>query len=568
MTDEFKYAIDRLTFSNGTEIEIAEDSLILIVGPNSSGKSSALRDIAKDIRRDAVSDNKVIKNVSTHKDGTEKGFATWIDNNFPLRNINGEDVYYIDKNVIQKNKVASYFNSLENITDFLLRALYTKDRLFIADSKRRFDLNRGKPQEFIHMLQLDFNLKREINSNLKLLFDKQLYINNGHDSNVWFHVGLLETNFDDASNEPENLKKLNKLPKLEEEGDGIKSFVATLLALECGCQPLLTIDEPELFLHSVQCRKLGKLLAENTKKKKRQIIAATHSSDIVQGALEADAKVTICRIERDGDVNVPCVLNTDDIKEYWNDPLLKSSNAIDGIFHEGVVICEGDKDCMFYNAILNKCAETKEIPQPTDLYFIHGSGKGKIASLASSYKKLNIKCAAIADFDILSQLGELKKTYTALKGDYDAVQENYNAIRLDLNSIPTLKSINDIVAAIKKLLDKIEKEKEKVSVSNKNKEEISDLLNQASNWSSQKKNGVHSIKDDMKKEKCKELLNAFNEKGLFISPEGELESWIKGVSKEKWLEDALSKISDDSASIDPAKYFIKKIFEYLYSQKL
>lgn len=563
MENKFKYAIDQLSFSNGQEVDIEKDSLAIFVGPNSSGKSSALRDIRSIIERDGSRDKKVIKDLSSHKDGTEEGFKEWLDHNFPLRRINGADAYYIDKNIIQKDKVSLHFNSLDNITPFLLRSLYTEDRLQVASTKRRLDRNKGKPQEFIHMLQLNEGLKKEINSNIKLLFDKQLYINNGHDSSVWFHVGSLEEGFNDDLVAQNNLEKLNKLPKLEEEGDGIRSYVAALLSLECGSQPILMIDEPELFLHSVQCKKLGRLLAEKAKERERQIIIATHSSDIVKGALEAGTKVTICRIERSEDVNIPCVLNEFDINTYWSDPLLKSANAINGIFHEGVIVCEGEADCLFYDAILDKCEENKELPSPTDLYFLHGGGKGKFASLVQSYRKLNVKVAAIADFDVLRKSGELQKIYAGLGGEFSSISSKYDRAKSCLDGVPSLRDVSDMVSEAKNVLDEIET---KGAVSVADKKRISNLLNNATKWSAQKRNGINSINDGVKKKDCVELLNDFSRMGFFICPEGELESWLKGEVPDKpWLEYALSKINENSNDVNPAKEFMKEVNSWFYS---
>ena len=63
-----------------------------------------------------------------------------------------------------------------------------------------------------------------------------------------------------------------------------------LLASECASFLVLLIDEPEAFLHPPQARRLAAALARTAKSLGRQVILATHSTDIIQGALSCAGK--------------------------------------------------------------------------------------------------------------------------------------------------------------------------------------------------------------------------------------------------------------------------------------
>ena len=57
----FSYCISQLQFSDGTKIDLQEGDFLLIIGPNNSGKSEALRNILE--RTSASKDSPVATKV-------------------------------------------------------------------------------------------------------------------------------------------------------------------------------------------------------------------------------------------------------------------------------------------------------------------------------------------------------------------------------------------------------------------------------------------------------------------------------------------------------------------------
>jgi predicted ATPase len=134
------------------------------------------------------------------------------------------------------------------------------------------------------------------------------------------------------------MQDLQRLPLVQHQGDGIRSFIGIMLTLVAASYPIVLIDEPEAFLHPPQARLLGRKLAAEARDR-AQVIIATHSIDVLLGLLDADdASVTIARLTRQGDVNPVAVLSPDQLRELWRDPLLRYSNVLDGLFHRGVVL--------------------------------------------------------------------------------------------------------------------------------------------------------------------------------------------------------------------------------------
>ena len=241
--------------------------------------------------------------------------------------------------------------------------------------------------------------------------------------------------------------------------------------------------------------------------------------------------------------------------------MLQSSGAIDGIFHKGVVICESDADCRFYELLIRKKEANNEFPNPADLYFIHGGGKGEISTLAESYTSLNIKCSAIADFDILRNKSEFLKLFEILGGTFSKIEKDYEIVIATLNNKGPIKSIKGFSKEMRELISEIESAKK---ISQANKQAISNLLSDSSDWSEAKKHGKSALKGGAY-QSCANILNVCKSFGLFIVPNGELESWWRAgpANKKDWIIEVLNELSKNRSSFKEASEFMDGICAYL-----
>lgn len=132
----------------------------------------------------------------------------------------------------------------------------------------------------------------------------------------------------------------------------MKSFVGILLQLMLDYICVYLIDEPESFLHPPQARIMGEIIGE-TLSNQQQAFISTHSEDIIKGLLDvAPKRLKIIRITREGNTNSFAVLDNDNLRKLWADPLLKYSNIMSAIFHKNVVLCESDSDCKMYSFLV------------------------------------------------------------------------------------------------------------------------------------------------------------------------------------------------------------------------
>ena len=64
------------------------------------------------------------------------------------------------------------------------------------------------------------------------------------------------------------------MPRLDQQGDGMKSFMGLLLNIVASAYPVVLVDEPEAFLHPPQARLIGRMLGDE-KDPGAQVLVAT-----------------------------------------------------------------------------------------------------------------------------------------------------------------------------------------------------------------------------------------------------------------------------------------------------
>lgn len=206
---------------------------------------------------------------------------------------------------------------------------------------------KSKPQ---HVLYDDEVLMKKISELFRRAFGRDLMFDFRGGSRLPIHVGelpKLEGLVDRVSDVYVQMVRRN--PLLDKQGDGMRSYAGILFEAIVADLDITLIDEPEAFLHPPQMRRLGETLSSEVR---GQLIVATHSSDILRGFLEGTrGNVRILRIRREGDKNIVSEASPSIIKELWEKPDLRYSNALEGIFHEQTIICEDDSDCRLINSV-------------------------------------------------------------------------------------------------------------------------------------------------------------------------------------------------------------------------
>ena len=302
------------------------------------------------------------------------------------------------------------------------------------------------------------------------------------------------------------------------------------------------------------------MLALN-KPNERQLYISTHSEDFLKGLLDANSQnIKIFRINRVKDINKMNLLNNDNIRKIWKDPILRYSNILSGLFHSKIIICESDVDCRFYQAIMSSLYKNEEDVNP-DVLFTHCGGKKRLKTVISAMKALNVKIVTIADIDVLNEKTVFKDitdvlgiNWTAIEKDWRVIYDYVASQRAQLNTEEIKKEIIEILESVNDTnFPKIQGDK------------IKDALKASTAWSKVKEVGKAFMKGDSYNS-FKKIEELGREYGLFIVPVGELEGFYKPISAHgtKWVNNVLETLNDldSNSELAEARAFVKAIIEY------
>lgn len=557
-----KLFIKSITFNDGTCLSPSHNSIVVFTGANNSGKSQVLKDIEHQIDKTNTGQ---IKPVVVSKIDHEfiAGYSDEYFNNHFYMDSRG--YCYANENPNNGTSRESIIGCLKagqltmQLYKLFIRRINTEQRLTTANKQQRQSLTRSHP---IFKLHESEQLVQVISGYFRQAFGVDLEVNSGEMSVISLHVGdAPDKNKYTIKDRDAYYNEVRKMSQLDEQGDGMHSFASLLLDTFTSDYPITLIDEPEAFLHPPQARLLGKILATHNPTD-RQLFIATHSDDFLHGLLDAHSdNVDVVRINRKGNTNHISILDHAKIQELWKNPILRYSNILSGLFHEKVVICESDYDCLFYQAIMDAIYEKEKIAP--DILFICCGGKQRIESIVKALKAVNVPVVAIADMDILNDETILKNTTEAFECAWEAISANSKKI-IDYVKSQRHQLVNsDVKKELKTIIEEIQDNSQ--SLSKQISEKIKQVLNQSTAWTKIKETGKAFFKGETYKA-WEELNEYVSKKGLFIVPVGEIESFYKRASghSKQWWENLIESSVDfaNDKDLHDAHEFVKTVVNF------
>jgi predicted ATPase len=307
----------------------------------------------------------------------------------------------------------------------------------------------------------------------------------------------------------------SKAMLISQASDGVKAFTGMVTEMIAGDPSVLLMDEPEAFLHPSLSFKLGKEVSGIMSASDKRLFVATHSPNFVMGCIQSGAPVNIVRLTYRNDVATARILPNEDILRLMRNPLLRSTGVLSGLFYEFVIVTESDADRAFYQEIndrLLKHSEGKGIP---NCLFLHAQNKQTVKTIIKPLRELGIPVAGIVDIDVLKDGGSVWSGF------------------LESGSIPELE--RGPLASLQQAL------KQKFEESGKNMK---------------RDGGIKVLKAD-DQEALQNFFNKLAEYGLFVVPNGELESWLSSLEASghgpNWLVEIFEKMGEDPESLDYLK---------------
>ncbi|WP_197289293.1 AAA family ATPase [Saccharothrix sp. NRRL B-16348] len=419
-----------------------------------------------------------------------------------------------------------------------LFALYldAANRLEMAHDAPSCNLLGGEhPNSPVQHLYASPALEERFSALMERAFDMPITVGRVSGNRITLHVGSVDTPLTFPPTE-KYIASLRSLPRLQEQGDGVRAFAGMLLSIITGRYGLIIIDEPEAFLHPAQAYLLGQLLAEQHVAG-TQVVVATHSADVIEGitSVTTSQEVSVVRLTRKVKSNHVAQMHPDTVRRLYQEPLIRYYPILDGLFAQGVVVCEADSDCTYYRAVLESCgaADGSLLPPGLGVHFTHCSGKARIARVMTLLGAARVPAACIVDIDILQNVREFEGLIEAC-GMHPAEAVGYRnsiAQELERDRVRVKRSVT--------------KERAERIFSSSNSEflaagELRDLkamLTPRSAWSEMKQDGTAKMGTEAA---CafNTLDDLLRERGVFMVPCGELEGFhpdVSARSKSEWL---------------------------------
>jgi hypothetical protein len=590
-------------------IKIEPKGLVLIVGPNSAGKTQLLKDLQSILTgqaRDLVvcSDFQIEKPpnlellleslyaegyLRKHRDpnGNE-----YIQQTSP--HLGGGAFRGHNMNVHQ---VPQHFNKLQTVgggsrrveqSPFLdlvghclTTALFLENRLTMANQCGQFDYASTPPNSDLQALYLNKSAKLKLTEETQSVFGKGVWLDNTRGGILCLRVNQSPAvPAADDRHEPEEMKKFRQI---ESEGDGMRSYVGICIAMLLGRRPVCILDEPELCLHPPQAYAMGRFIGRHGTSSEHATFASTHSSHVLRGIIEATEQVQILRLTKVGGEFRGHMIGYGALQECMRRPIVRAETILDGIFADAVTIVESEGDRAVYQAAWEGLRAKQQNDSPMqdqtrrDVLFIPVGGTGGIADIANFYRTLRIPTAIIADLDLLLDKDKLERILQ-ITGDSRLSAELMEKCRMITNAIrslpPTILAQEVSISLRSIAASEMEwKNDDDIRV----KSELGKLTQKIDRMRRLKNGGVEafhdqpSIRDDLRYviARCKTF-------GLFLVPVGELEYWAPnlmtdGPSKSKkaeWANDAAMKIRQNPGQATDLLQFMREMAEYHAAETL
>jgi predicted ATPase len=516
-----------MRLKNGAELKFGSHEIVVIVGPNNSGKSALLRDLQSLLTNGPYRSTTVIADITVETDSNTEDVIQWARSSTPERTLASRGGPFFDlpygrsgQNEWDRGLRGEGFSNAGSIFYAHLNA---EGRLTLTTSVNSIDFVGAPLTHPFHHLYEDETIELRLSKLVQQAFGEEIVVNRAAGSHIHLHLG--EKPQPPAGKDKQSREyrqAIHDMPFVYQQGDGVKAFVGVLLHTLVIDRDITLIDEPEAFLHPPQAMLLGRILA-NEIPRPRQLIVATHSSDILKGLLDTPASlVRVVRIRRDRSGSSVAELNPDLVREAWQDPLLRYSGVFDGLFHQGVIICESDSDCRFYGAMMSAVAGEERTP---DLLLVHGGGKARVPTIVRALRAIQVPVRAVFDFDVLNDESVLQKTIEALGGDWAALSGDWKTVKAAIESKRPELQTKDVREKIAQVLVTVKQE----TLPAESISHIRNILRSASAWAEAKKSGKAFIPRGEQTAAYERLAEKLRQTGLYLVEVGELEGFCRSL---------------------------------------
>jgi predicted ATPase len=510
-------SIRQVDFVDGTALSLVPASITFVVGPNNGGKSTFLRELMSSRHQNDVNNNKWIDRVSWEL-GKREEFSEFLRDKFESESPSF-DVERRTGDKVLADYVSKFYDTQRlGHPDYLVRLLDAKSRISLSDRTEGPDVIRGEVTHPYHAFFYHVDIEEDFSNRIELAFGKGARINRTGARTI-AHLGVAPS-LERLSAEYEQAVLTDMTP-VDEFGDGVRSYLGLLLNFAADPRPVTIIDEPEAFLHPPQAFRLGREIADLSRSQNRQAIIATHSSDLIKGAISSpEATIQFVYMDHSAPTKYH-VVDTDMVQVFGREPFLVHTDALDALFYSTVLICEADADIMFFKWALSSHGFHNDLDE---IFWIPSYGKSAAPNVVKSMRSLGVRPKCVFDIDVLLSTDLLVTLCQSLDINIKKYLPLLHMIPGYIKVPPVADTLNRISTVLSTVDDDADDESRASAI-----REIKKTAEALSKSWSLKATGLRLFpKGDIHRE-IKEFIDYLAENGILILKEGEIENYVPEV---------------------------------------
>jgi hypothetical protein len=187
-----RLSISSFTMSDGTSVSVPPGGIVVFVGPNNSGKSVSLRDIAGRVFQQQQAPRAVV-DVRIEKEGSTEDLIQWLEKNCHKGQASGQTVYSrANVSQVYEGNLVSWWDSgppFHALGSMFMFFAGGEGRLQAAHGVNSVDFMTQPPTHPLHFLYLDSALEKKISDVSVRAFKNRLVLNRHAGSMLYLHVG-------------------------------------------------------------------------------------------------------------------------------------------------------------------------------------------------------------------------------------------------------------------------------------------------------------------------------------------------------------------------------------------
>lgn len=538
--------IDNIKTKNGTKMNLGK--ITVLVGANNVGKSQTLKDIKNKMEKGFSPKSIMLEeiNFQTAKcfDDILKGLEIKdSENSIGVKVIEGitNNLSSTERFEFRYDRLERQYNSdknmdifMGNISKFRVSHLDAASRLKLVDTTQSFNPSEHTPMNVMQALFIQKSNEDTLRNAFREAFNMDIMLDYSGLKDFCLRVA---TEFPNIPPDPrEAYPILRKFNKIDDQGDGFRSFVGIILSILFSKDRIILLDEPEAFLHPAQARYLGKWIADNSTNFKGQLIIATHNANFLNGIVTSENSIDIYRLNRVGNETSYHLIPSNATSKLSKSPMLSSQRVLESIFHRGVIVCEADADRTIYQTIARIELNNQE------MLFIHSHNKQTLKDVARLLREASIPVSVVADIDLLNDKADFCSLIETLSEEN--VDNSLISLREKISKSVNESSDEEILNCLKQNINEL-----KLQLENGDhgfdgaRGALNRIRREVTKWKKPKSHGIEGFPSEIQTDVTK-IIEKLKSYGLYLVPVGELEGWIElgTTKKNRWIVKALDEI--------------------------